>query len=193
MVWAVTTDLILARDATSIADLPPLPTACSIIHITDINDENFSALEQFCENQHFPAGWARQMIMQSAEATLLRVNAVPAAAGWLTRKPFYVSEIQRTFSASDNGDYYFGDWVAPPFRGQHLQRALIAARLHRSSLAHRHWALTMTRAAIPISLANYRTCGFEISAQWQSTKILTWHRARQQIIRPQLPAGTISR
>ena len=192
MLWAVTTEFILARDATSIADLPPLATVCSITHITDISDDNFPALDQFCENQHFPAGWARQMISQSAEATLLHINHVPAAAGWLTRKPFYVSEIHRTFHAGEDGDYYFGDWVAPPFRGQGMQRALIAARLHRSSQAHRHWALTMTRASIPASLINYRTCGFEISAEWRSTKILKWHRTHQQIIRPQFPAGTIS-
>jgi GNAT superfamily N-acetyltransferase len=192
-VFIVTTDLILVRAVTAPIEPPSLPPDCSIIHITNPAHRDFTALDHFCLHHGFPPGWPAQMIANSASVVMIAQENVPLAAGWLTRKPFYISEIRQTFFAGDDADYYFGDWVDPNSRGQGLQRALIAARLQQSQIAHRTWALTLTRTDIPASLTNYRTCGFQVSARWRALKILKWEFGHKHRVDLTLPSGSLTR
>lgn len=188
----MTTDLILTRDTTqppAPLDLPPNLTLHRVIQSTD---EGVPLLDQLYTADGFPKNWPMTMLERGAHGVVLTAEGVPAASAWLIRKPFYVQEIRRTFDAGPEADYYFGDFVAPSFRGKHLQRLLIRARSLMSHDDGRLWAIAMTRATIPASRGNYLAEGFFLAAEIRTRRFHRLQLERRQQIDPRLPCGRLS-
>ena len=186
------TNLILTRPATPSPPSVDLPPSFTLHPVTHPSDPAFLFLDRLYASDGFPAGWARQMLERGAQAVVIVQGDAPAASALLIRQPFYVQEIRRTFDPGPDADYYFGDFVAPGFRGRHLQRSLIRARLLMTHQAGRPWALAMTRATPPASLDNYVAEGFAPSAELRSRTFSRWQLDRFRFINRQLPHGKLS-
>lgn len=188
----MTTDLILTRDATS--PPPPLgiPSDLVLHQVTNIGEAGFAFLDQIYSMDGFPPGWAAQMLGRGSVAVVIVSGQTPAASALLVRKPFYVREILRTFDAGAEGDYYFGDYVAPAFRGRQIQRMLIRARLHISQQAGRRWAHALTRTTIPASAENYLAEGFCTAAKLHARRWAGWRWEHHEVVDPRLSAGSLS-
>ena len=189
----MTTNLILARDASVPPPILAIPTECTLHRVTDVSDEGFPLLDQVYADDGFPKDWATNMLARGAIAVVILVDRVPAGSALIIRKPCYVQEIRRTFDAGPEGDYYFGDFVLPAFRGRQIQRMLIRARLHISHQAGRRWAMAGTRASIPASLANYSLEGFCIASKLHARQFAGWQWEHHEVIDPTLPSGRLSR
>ena len=150
-------------------EIAPPPAATTLAahftvrHVSNPGDDARDSLDRFYTAQGFPPGWSHTQLANGAQAVMIDSDESPVAAGWLIRKPFYIEEIRRTFEPAPKVDYYFGDFVAPAFRGQSLQQALIRERLHRSHQTKQQWATAMTSNHIPASLENYRAEGFTVA------------------------------
>jgi GNAT superfamily N-acetyltransferase len=157
-------NLILMRDVTQ-----PLDNSDELrggfTHVHRGTDPGASELEAFCTSHRFPPQWVAKMLGLGAQAWLLIQDGQPIATGWLVREPFFIEEIGRTFDPRPDGDYYFGDFVAPAFRGNRLQRALICQRLAASRAAGRRWATALARDNNPASLRNYEREAFVPAAE----------------------------
>jgi hypothetical protein len=188
----VTTDLILTRDTTQRPAPLDLPPRFALHQVTQPTDGGVALLDQLYTADGFPKNWPMTMLERGAHGVVLSADGVPAASAWLIRKPFYVKEIRRTFDAGLDADYYFGDFVAPSFRGEHLQRLLIRARSIMSHEAGRHWAIAMTRATIPASRANYIAEGFSLAAEIRTCRFFRLQLEHRRQIDPRLPCGRLS-
>src|SRR3982751_346890 len=123
-------NLILTRDLSRPLEPRAIPPGITLSEVRDVSSPSFSLIDDLCATHRFPAGWTAEMLAHGAHAWVLTApNGSAVAAAWLIRSPFFIEEIQRTFDPGPEGDYYFGDFVAPDFRGQHLQRLLINIRL----------------------------------------------------------------
>ena len=122
-------DLILTRAATPSPPPVDLPASHSLHAVTHPSDSAFLLLDRLYASAGFPADWAGKMLERDAQAVVIDADGIPAAAAMLIRRPLYIDEIRRTLDPGPDADYYFGDFVATSFRGRHLQRSLIRARL----------------------------------------------------------------
>ena len=188
----VHTDFILTR-ATNSPPPPAIPEGYALWEVNGITDEKFPMLEAFYDAQQFPKQHCRLMVERGGQAVLILQDNSPVASAWLMRKPFYVTEIRRTFDAGADADYYLGDCVDPIHRGRGLQRALIRARLNLSNAAGRSHAIAMTRNTIPVSLGNYLAEGFETAAEFRIQRIFGWEWDRIRRLHPTLPTGKVLR
>ena len=186
------TDLIVTRDAS----LPPpplvMPSDFTPHAIERTSDDGFALLNQLYQSQGFPEKWAARMLEHGAVAVVIAAAQAAVASGFLSRQPFYVQEIRRTFDAGPRADYYLGDYVVPAFRGRQLQRHLIRMRLDMTRKSGRQWAIAMTRATIPASLANYEAEGFAVAATLCKRSIWGWELERRRTCKPTLPTGRLS-
>jgi hypothetical protein len=158
-------NLIFTRDLTT--PLPGIawPEGLTIQTLAAPGDGAFAALDRMYVANGFREGWATGLLKGTARVVVaLDFSGEAVAAGWLLREPFYVAEIRRTFDPGPNGDYYFGDFVTPSWRGRGLQRASILHRLHLSAADGRRWAIAMTREDNAPSCNNYKAGGFAVAA-----------------------------
>ena len=156
-------DFILTREIEQLPEPAALAVAFDVRHLHDPNDRYCDVLDRFYTAQGFPAKWSERLLASGAQGVMICCGASAIAAGWLTRKPFYVEEIRRTFDPGSAMDYYFGDFVAPEFRGKGLQRALIRERLRLTHQSGRKGSTAMTNPALPASYNNYCTEGFSVT------------------------------
>jgi GNAT superfamily N-acetyltransferase len=120
------------------------------------------ALEQFCTAGGFPRSWSVDMLGDGAQAFIAVDTASRrrvAAMAWLVRRPYYVAEVDHTIDPA-GGVYFFGDFVAPVYRGRRLQRLLLEHRLACAAQAGVPHAYTIIRDDNGPSIANYRALGF---------------------------------
>jgi len=188
------TTLILTRDARG--PIAPLeaPAGIRVVYVVRPGDEGFAELDSLCRSYDFPASWVADMLATGAEAfAAIPVDPSPSlravAAGWLTRKPFYVDEIGYTFTPVPEGDYYFGDFVEPAWRGRKLQRLLIHRRLEASAAAGRLWAFSMMRRDNPASLRSYQAEQFQPAARLRTMRVAGLGLDRLVPLHPDFPHG----
>lgn len=189
------TTLILTRDARLPAPALETPQEVRVAHVRSAGDEGFAEIDAMCRAHGFPEGWVAAMIAAGAEAfAAIRAQVKQpqaVAAAWLTRNPFYVDEIGCTFTAAPEGDYYFGDFVEPAWRGRKLQRLLIHHRLAASHATGRLWAFAMMRQDNAPSLRSYQAEQFHAAARLGSMRIARWRLDRLHPVNPDLPHGWI--
>jgi hypothetical protein len=141
------------------SEISDLKSEIAVRHVTRATDEAFAAMDRLYGAHGFPANWAAGLLQAGDRAVVVldpESDSAPAAA-WITRRPFYVREIRRTFDPGPDGDYYFGDFVSPAARGRGLQRLVIAQRLE---LSRGRTALAMTCPENDPSQSNYQSLGF---------------------------------
>jgi hypothetical protein len=178
--------LVLFRELKPPVGAPMLPAGFTSFAIRTTSDERFPLLCRSCETDGLPAGWAERMISQNHEAHLLLSEAGESAGcAWIARQAYYISEISRTFDPGPEGDYYFGDFIPPRFRGRKLHRVLIELRVAASLAAGRRYAVGMTHSENLPSIKGYRSADFEIAAELRSRPVgrwrldsMRWHRPR---------------
>ena len=157
------TDLILTREIHQLPEPAARGEHFTARQIHDSSDAASHTLDRFYTAEGFPDQWTAQLLKNGAQAVMICHDELPVAAGWLIRKPFYIEEIRRTFDPGPTSDYYFGDFVAPAFRGKRLQRALIRERLRLTHQAGYRWATAITRSTLPASLSSYSSEGFSVA------------------------------
>lgn len=168
----VQTNFFLTREITHPPEVTTLAARFTVRHVCDPTDNGRKPLDHFYTAQGFPPGWSQTQLADGAQAVMIDSDGASVAAGWLIRKPFYIEEIRRTFEPAPKVDYYFGDFVAPAFRGQGFQRALIRKRLHLTSQTGQQWATAITSDHIPTSPKNFLEEGFTIA--YSGSKRI-WH------------------
>lgn len=172
-------NLIFTRNAND--PLPPVtvPQGFDIHLITRAGADAFRKLDELCTSNGFPDGWVGKMLEGGARAIFVTQNQAPAATGWLTRTPFYVDEIHRTFDPGPRGEYYFGDFIAPEFRGQRLHRLVIHHRLLLSREAGLAPAALTCDTNLP-SVKGYQSMGFRATAAIHSFFVGRWRLDRMR-------------
>lgn len=174
------THLFLARDLS--LDVVPQPSdAASLARVASTGDAHFPDLARFCESAGFGAGWAADMLGDSAIALIAcdGPGGTAMAMAWSTVHPFPVEEIHATFDPGGApaagaaagavrrhaGVYLFGDFVAPEHRGKKLQRLLVNARLldARRERPDLRYAYTIIHASNATSLRSYQAEHFAVA------------------------------
>ena len=150
-----------------------------MLAIRSADDPGAELLESFADANGFPAGWAREMLIDGASGVIARDPAAGAtlAMAWMTTHPFHVEEIGATIDPR-GGVYLFGDFVAPAHRGRKLQRLLVAHRLRITGSAA--FACTLVHPSNLASVRSYQHEGFEpggrfVRYRWRDR---TWTRCR---------------
>jgi hypothetical protein len=186
-------NLILTRDVSGPLELRAIPAGITLSKMRDTSSPSFAPIDELCTTHRFPAGWTAEMLAHGAQAWVLTAaNGCAVAAAWLIRSPFFIDEIKRTFDAGPEGDYYFGDFVAPDFRGQHLQRLLINVRLTDSQQSRRRWAIALARAENAPSVANYTAEGFLRGGIHVSRRMGPWRLDRECRLDHSVSVGTLT-
>jgi hypothetical protein len=141
------------------SEMSDLKSQIDLRPVTQATDEAFAAMDRLYGAHGFAANWAIGLLEAGDRAVVVldADNHSAQAAAWITRRPFFVQEVRRTFDPGPDGDYYFGDLVLPSARGRGLQRLLIAQRL---KLSRGRTALAMTCPQNDPSQTNYRSLGF---------------------------------
>ncbi len=165
-------NLIFTRDLSTPLPAPAWPEGMTVHTLTHPSDDGFALMDRMYVSNGFRPGWAADLLKGTVRAIVaIAPSGEAAAAAWLLREPFYVSEIERTFDPGPEGDYYFGDFVAPEFRGRGVQSAAILHRLAVSTAEGRRWAMAMTSESNAASCKNYQACGFAVagslSTRWR--------------------------
>jgi GNAT superfamily N-acetyltransferase len=161
------THLIFARALTP-ADAD---TTAEVPGVTIESPSDANALDEFCIKAGFPVGWTAEMVQAGAHAIIARDAADIIAMAWHTARPFFVAEIDFTF-VPHNGEYLFGDYVAPAHRGRKLQRLLVRHRLAAAARNGAAIAYTIIHADNAASLASYRALGFVPTTRLTRTRWL---------------------
>jgi len=185
-------DFILTREITQLPEMAAPAGPFDVRHLRDPDDFHCNALDRFYTAQGFPAKWSERLLTTGAQAVMIYHADSPIAAGWLIRKPFYIEEIRRTLDPGSETDYYFGDFVAPDFRGKGLQRALIRERLRLTQQAGQKYSTAMTSPALPASFNNYSTAGFSITFTLCKRVCLGMEWTRVCCTNPSLARGRLS-
>jgi GNAT superfamily N-acetyltransferase len=161
------------------AKAPAASPGVEVLSIHRPADPAAQALDDFATAHGFPAGWARDMLADGAQALAARDASTGQilAMGWSTRQPFHVDEIGATLNPG-GGVYLFGDFVAPPFRGRKLQKLLISHRL--AQLDDLPFACTLVEPSSLPSLRSYTGEGFVVGGtyvryHWRKR---TWARCK---------------
>lgn len=172
------THLLLACDVLTL----PIEFAVEgidVVSVTAGDQVRIELLENFARRNGFPPGWARDMLAEEAQAVVARDenSREILAMGWTTTRPFHIEEIGATLDPAA-AVYFFGDFVAPAFRGRKLQRLLVAERLARMNDATR--AVTIIHPDNTPSLRSYQSERFVTAAQFvrYQWRDRTWHRCK---------------
>ena len=188
------TMIILVRDLKRPVAQMPTPEPFRVQTIATPRDEYFPALDQFCTLGGFPVGWAQLRLEAAARAWLVigPDQAGAVASAWSTAQPMFIDEIGYTFTPPQRGDYFFGAFVAPAWRGRHLQRLLINRRLHASAAADRRWAMAIIHTRNRVSLRNDQSEGFTAAAKLMSLRRRDWRADHLRRVASSLPYGSLS-
>ena len=185
------TTLILSRNLSHPVAAMETPAGFRLELLFGATDQGFAELDQFYRSHGFPTGWTQSMLATGAQAFVVIAPDAAVAAGWITRKPFFVDEIGYTFSPEPQGDYFFGDFVEPAWRGRKLQRLLINRRLQASIAAGQTWAFSMMRLENAASLHSYESQGFGPAARLRSSRLGRLHLDRLRPLDRALVHGSL--
>jgi ribosomal protein S18 acetylase RimI-like enzyme len=170
--------LLMGRVA-SPPQAPATSPGVEVLSIHRVADPATQALDDFATANGFPAGWARDMLGDGAQALAARdaTTGEILAMGWSTRRPFHVDEIGATLNPG-GGVYLFGDFVAPRHRGRKLQKLLISHRL--TQLEGLPFACTLVEPSNVASVRSYAGEGFSVGGtyvryRWRKK---TWARCK---------------
>ena len=170
--------LLMGRLA-SPAEAPATSPGVEVLSVHRPADPVTQALDDFATANGFPAGWARDMLADGAQALAARDGATGniLAMAWSTRRPFHVDEIGATLNPG-GGVYFFGDFVAPQHRGRKLQKLLISHRL--AQLDDLPFACTLVEPSNVASVRSYAGEGFSVGGtyaryRWRNR---TWARCK---------------
>jgi len=170
--------LLMGRLASPV-EAPVTSPGVEILSIHRVADPATEALDGFATANGFPAGWARDMLGDGAQALAARDTTTGdiLAMGWSTRRAFHVDEIGATLNPG-GGVYLFGDFVAPQHRGRKLQKLLISHRL--GQLDGPPFACTLVEPSNAASVRSYAGEGFVVGGtyvryRWRKR---TWARCR---------------
>lgn len=185
---------LLVCDVQVPAEALALPEGIRSASVRTQDDADWPTLCRFCETHRFPAGWPAKMLSDGAVAHLLVLESGEAiGSGWEVERPFYVEEIGRTFDAGTGNAYFFGDLVAPAYRGRRLHRHLIRLRLDSCRAAGINWAMAMTRSDNAPSLRAYQGERFQIAAELRTWRRRGWRVDSVRRTASDLPIGRLSR
>jgi GNAT superfamily N-acetyltransferase len=152
---------------------PAGPANIEATLISNPGDRLAEPLEQFCAAVGFPPGWAGDMFSDGARSVVAldTASGQVAAMGWLVRRAFYVAEVDHTIDPA-GGVYFFGDFVAPAYRGRRLQRLVLQHRIARCAQDGITHAYTIIGDDNGPSIANYRALGFVSTTAMTCTRWL---------------------
>ena len=186
-------NLVLVRDVEGAFPLLARIDDFACVPVHHSRGDEFIAVEAFCAANGFPTDWPRRMLERGALGWIMITSGGEVAAtAWITRSPFYVEEIRRTFDPGPDGDYYFGDFTAPSFRGRRLHRHLIQQRLEASRGAGRRWATAMTLSTNGASLSGYEALGFAVGSELRTRRRAGWQLDSIHSISAEQPASAFS-
>jgi GNAT superfamily N-acetyltransferase len=170
--------LLMGRLAPS-SEAPSTAAGVEILTIHRPADPAVAMLDTFAATHGFPAGWASEMLADGARAMVARDpgNGDAMAMAWNTGRAFHVDEIGATLDPGE-GVYFFGDFVAPRYRGRKLQRLLISKRL--AAIEDRAFACTLVHPSNAASVRSYTEEGFAIGGRYvrYRWRRKTWGRCK---------------
>jgi len=187
-------NLILTCDLSR--PMPPPPSAqpnTQVVIARSMGQEASTAMETMYAAQGFPAGWMGLMLDKGATAVgVLGPGETAIAVALITPASLHVHEIGRTFYPDPEGEYFFGDFVTPEWRGHGLQKLLIAQRLELCRAAGRKWAFAMMRRENMASVKSYASLGFVLAAEFCRHSVARWQFSRLRVRVRSLPYGRFS-
>jgi hypothetical protein len=182
--------LILSRDLSAAVLALEVPAGLELLRLGNVADPGVAVLEQLCSENGFPGGWVAGMLARGCRATVAVREGRAVAGAWCTSGPLFIDEIAREFMPPSQGDYFFGDLVAPQARGAGLQRLLIRARLIDSAAAGQRWATAMMFQDNPASVKSYRRESFATAATWGGWRWGRWRFERLRAVPGAAPCGS---
>lgn len=187
-------DWLLVRDVQVPAEPLALPEGIRPVVVRGQDGPDWPTLCRFCEAHRFPAGWPAKMLSDGAVAHLLVAmeSGQAVGSGWEVERPFYVEEIRRAFDVGTGNAYFFGDLIAPAYRGRRLHRHLIRLRLDSCRATGINWAMAMTRSDNVPSVKAYQGERFQIAAELRTWRRRGWRVDSVRRAATDLPTGRLS-
>lgn len=153
--------LLARRCADAIA---PDPQADVVVDSPD--NGRFGTLVAFASEQGLDQEWCQDQLRDGAIAFLALSGSGDAVGmGLLTRRPFYVAEIEQTFDPGPQGCYLYATYVTPSARGQKIQRRLDHHRLAHAATLGANIGYALVESDNTASLRGHAAGGFAVVAR----------------------------